>query len=307
MAILGAGATGKALACFLQRGHNEVCLIAKKSQLQQLAKGITVSGFIKGSFKPQVCDAKHSSLFLRKAEFLIVAVKAYDTIAAIESIKGSLRDETSVVSLQNGFDSFHNLRRAGLRNIVSGITTLAVTPLSASRIRIVTGGKTLLGSVDGIAAEGVSKFNSILNSSGLKSYVSSNIMKEIWLKGIANSCINPLTALLHVTNGVLVEQPALRELVSVLCGEAVSIAHAEDLSLKKPQCVRRVLSICRSTYGNRSSMLVDIERGKRTEIESLNGYLCRIAERHSISADGLRSLLLLVRASERRSLEAAGL
>jgi 2-dehydropantoate 2-reductase len=121
-----------------------------------------------------------------------------------------------------------------------------------------------------------------LESAKFKVEVVDDALSMVWSKLIINAAINPLTALLQVPNGELLERPAARELMCVLAEEAASVASAEKANLPFRDPVAFVEDVARKTAGNHSSMLQDIQRGAPTEIDAICGAVVRAGQRHHI-------------------------
>jgi len=103
--------------------------------------------------------------------------------------------------------------------------------------------------------------------------VGQDIEARLWGKAVANAAINPLTALWRVTNGELLQTEDRRWLLTRLAEEAANVARTKGIVLPFEDPVGFVESVCRTTAANRSSMLQDVERGRQTEIDSINGII----------------------------------
>ena len=120
------------------------------------------------------------------------------------------------------------------------------------------------------------------------------IRREIWAKTIINSAINPLTAIVGKRNGVIIEDPEMRKLAGSLVDEGVRIAKAHGIEIGEDELLDRTLKVAERTKNNISSMLQDIRRKRRTEIESINGALYRRAVEKGIRAPYNHSMYTLV-------------
>jgi 2-dehydropantoate 2-reductase len=125
------------------------------------------------------------------------------------------------------------------------------------------------------------------------------IEPHVWAKLIANAAINPLTALTGITNGELLERPGLRERAAGIAREAAEVARESGIELPFEDPVAHVEAVARLTAANRSSMLVDLERGGPTEIESINGAIVRKAAELGMAAPENARALHEVRARQR--------
>lgn len=106
----------------------------------------------------------------------------------------------------------------------------------------------------------------------------------IWGKLVINSAINPLTALLRVKNGELLERPAARAMMGQLARETAQVAAAENILLPFQDPVGAAEDVARKTAANQSSMLQDVLRGATTEIDAICGAVVKAAEKHKLTA-----------------------
>jgi 2-dehydropantoate 2-reductase len=120
----------------------------------------------------------------------------------------------------------------------------------------------------------------------------------LWGKLVVNAAINPLTALLNVPNGELLRRPTARLLMASLAREAAAVAAAQGLRLRYLDPVAEAEHIAERTASNRSSMLQDISRGRRTEIDAICGAIARAGEQADQPAPLNQAMYLLVKALE---------
>jgi 2-dehydropantoate 2-reductase len=120
----------------------------------------------------------------------------------------------------------------------------------------------------------------------------------LWTKAVVNACFNPLTGLLRVKSGVLGRSEHLMECCRMIVDEAAAVARADGAELDVDALMERVRTVARNTAENRSSMLQDLEKGGRTEIDAINGWIARLGEEKGIRCPVNRTLALLVKAAE---------
>ena len=121
-----------------------------------------------------------------------------------------------------------------------------------------------------------------LLSANFKVEVVDDALSIVWSKLIINAAINPLTALLKVANGELLERPAARGLMRALAEEAALVAIAEKVNLPFRDPAAAVEEVARRTAANHSSMWQDIQRGAPTEIDAICGAVVHAGQRHHI-------------------------
>jgi len=115
----------------------------------------------------------------------------------------------------------------------------------------------------------------LLTQVGIPTVVHANAESIIWGKLVLNAAINPITALLGLENGQILTNSSARKLALKAATEAEQVAHALGVSLPYPNTWSKVESLVNSTATNKSSMLVDMERGEETEINAINGVIVR--------------------------------
>jgi len=135
----------------------------------------------------------------------------------------------------------------------------------------------------------------LLRQAGFAVEVALDIEGILWGKAVVNAAINPLTALWRVPNGELLATADRRALLADLAREAAAVAAARGITLPYPDPVARVEEVCRATAANRSSMLQDIERGRPTEIDSINGVIVAEGRRLAVPTPLNETIWRLVR------------
>ena len=136
-----------------------------------------------------------------------------------------------------------------------------------------------------------------LTGAGFKVQVVNDADALVWGKLVINAAINPLTALLRVPNGELLQRPAAHKMMSVLAREAAAVAMAQGIHLPFEDAVRAAEDVARKTATNHSSMFQDIRRGAPTEIDAICGAITKTGEKLGVSTPVNRVCWHLTRAS----------
>jgi len=145
--------------------------------------------------------------------------------------------------------------------------------LSPGRVRVSGIGKIVIGAdMDPTAAAMLAR---VFSRAGIPATARNDISREIWAKAVVSACINPVTAVLRVPNGKLFDSPILSRFIREVCQECIEVACSEGIRLSSASMYARVRAVARDTSRNLSSMLQDVERGSRTEIDQINGAFCR--------------------------------
>ena len=297
--VLGAGAIGSLFGALLSKKNN-VILIGRTSHVNAIRKnGLSIGGKTQLNVKISAKDSINSIPF--SVDLLIVTVKSYDTKSAVDQAKQIIRDRTVVLSLQNGLDNIKAIEHVvERRQIIAGVTTHGAFFSKPGCIKHTGAGKTILGELDGESSERIKNIETVFNQVGIKAVVSENIIKEIWVKAVINSCINPLTAFFGCRNGYILENPILEKIVETVCEESTSVANAYGVKLSYLDMVNKTKEVIRETSENYSSMLQSVRKGKKTEIDSINGALVNIGRTYSIDVPLNEILVSLVKTLSER-------
>ncbi len=290
--IFGAGAMGSLIGGALSQ-NNEVILIGRKQHVQEIQRnGLRITGLTDLNVHPQ---AKEELDGTEQPDYAIVATKSYDTEEAMKTME---RMHKSVVflSLQNGLDNEDVISRYASK-VVGGVTSHGVMIEGPGHIYHAGTGRTIVGNFKD-AGDEVPEIAEALSEAGIRTEVSNDIRREIWKKVIVNACINPLTAITLQKNGFILENPNLIATLETICEEAVSVANAHGIDISIDEAIRETKEVARLTADNKSSMLQDIEMGRKTEIESICGAITRLGTEKGIPTPVNMSLMAVVKGLE---------
>jgi 2-dehydropantoate 2-reductase len=220
---------------------------------------------------------------------LLVTTKAYDVRAAVAGIAHLLAQNSVVLLLVNGMGLAEQLSEDWPQlDIFCGTSTEGAYTVSPHRIRHAGHGETRIGRQG--QQQPASWFGQ-WEGAVTTCVWDSNIATALWSKLAVNCIINPLTAVHGCANGALAWRPELAAQVATLCNEIADISRAAGYADVAATLQQNVAAVIAGTAGNRSSMLQDVERGRRTEIDYITGYLLLVADQHGIDAPRNRALL----------------
>ncbi len=126
-----------------------------------------------------------------------------------------------------------------------------------------------------------------------------DIRTPLWEKTILNAALNPVSALLGLRTGQLLRDPGSEQLLRHLVREAVAVALAEGFSTSEAKVWKTIERIVARTADNKTSMLQDLERGVRTEVDAMNGIIVARGAKHDVQTPWNRLMLRLIRGRER--------
>jgi len=308
IAIVGAGAMGTLLACFLHRaGYTPWLLDTERKQVETIRQeGLTVEDA--GETHRIACHtATTEPEVIGRVDLVIVTVKAYDTEQAMKGAVSLVGDGTLVLTLQNGLYNLETIASiVGEHRALGGVTAHGATQLGYGRIRHGGSGETTVGALPGVQPARLAAVCDLLNGSGISTSPTTDLTGTIWSKLIINAAINPLAALTGLPNGALIACAALLDLQRRITEEACAVAAARGITVLYDNPVEKVKEVCRATAANTASMLQDITNGKQTEINYINGALVSEGTHFGIATPYNQVVTRLVRALEIQGLSVRG-
>ena len=298
--IVGPGAMGCLYAFLLTRAGYEAWLLDHREDRAEKIRneGLKIedaSGEQHLPF-PRICTSPH---IIGTADLIIIFVKAYDTASALQQVRQLVTAKTIILTLQNGIGNVEAIRGAYPHNaLVAGTTAQGATLLDSGHIRHAGTGETVIGGLDADSTFHAKLIRDLFMSAYIPAAITDDVNGILWGKLLVNCGINPLTAIMKITNGQLPKNNALCEIMSRAVEEGVAIAQSGSIRLPYSDPVAKVIEVCVATADNRSSMLQDIAAGKKTEINYLNGALVRHGNEAGIAAPVNLFLTYLVQALE---------
>lgn len=297
--IVGPGAMGCLFAANLSKSKEEVWILDKNKE--RAAKinehGIIVEG-VSGSWQAKVAataDLKE----IGSADLVIIGVKSYHTKDAINLAKPLVGDNTKVLTLQNGIGNIEIIGEVvGLEKVIGGSTNQGATLLDVGVIRHAGKGETIIGRIDGKMPVELRSIREIFNKVGLETKLSRDIKSLLWSKLVVNTGINALSALTRLKNGKLIEFEGTRKILREAVTEAVKVAKRKRIKLLYDDPLAKVEAVCEATAHNVSSMLQDVLKSKRTEIDFINGVIVRQAQELGIAVPANTFLVDLIKTIE---------
>lgn len=273
--VFGAGAIGSFFGAILAK-ENEVTLVGRKDHVNHVIKhGLELKGKTQLNVKLNAVEGINE--ITKFPELLLLTVKAYDTLQAIEQAKEIIHKKTIVLSFQNGLNNIDQIRQVVSQDqIVAGITTHGVQYIKPGVVYHKGHGSTVIGELSKKKTNRIQQLVTLFKESGISVDISDNIIMDIWKKAIVNAAINPLTTIFRCQNGYLSKNPILSVLVERIVKESVLVAQREGFTFTVDEMVRFARIVINQTEQNRSSMLQSIEQGKPTEISQINGRIADI-------------------------------
>jgi len=290
--VFGAGSLGSLVGGLLARAH-DVTLVGRDRHVAAVqADGLRITGVETFDTSPTATtDARGAS-----AELAVVTVKAYDSPTAARVL--ATGDYDAVCSLQNGMGNEDVFAEYVDAAVLAGTATYGARLAGPGHVEWTGRGTITLGPwrpPDGVAL--ADRIAAAFRAADLDAEATADVRRRLWEKLAVNAAINPVTALARVENGALAAGP-LSELARTAATETAEVARADGVELAAEEAREAVETVVRETARNRSSMLEDVTRERRTEIDAINGYVVDRAVATGESVPTNRALASLIRGWE---------
>ncbi|MEI6125834.1 MAG: 2-dehydropantoate 2-reductase [Pseudomonadota bacterium] len=290
--IVGPGAMGCLFAGMLHRDGHTVWLLARHEDKAAaiVSKGLVIE---KGDtiWHMPFMTVTANPAIIGIADVLIFFVKAYSTGDALHTALPVISENTSVITLQNGLGNTDKIGAVVPGDqILAGTTAHGATLLGDGHVRHAGMGETILGAVTPAGYGRALAVQKIFMDAGINTIVSNAITSALWGKLLVNAGINPLTAIMSIKNGRILDCPHLCSIMHRAVEEVCLVSNAMGITLPFPEPVKKVEEVCRATSENISSMLQDINAGRKTEIDYINGAVVLYGRKVAI-ATPINSLL----------------
>jgi 2-dehydropantoate 2-reductase len=304
IAVIGAGALGTVFGGFLARAGHDVDLLGRPWHLDRVAQeGLLIEG-IWGEHRVSNCRVCTDLDQLSEGyDLVLFSVKSFDTAAVALQAKRAVGEGTLVLSLQNGLGNIETLAEIfGPTRCGAGRVIFGAEIIEPGRVRVtVCADDVVLGPVspDAPNSERIRTVAELIRSAGIPCRYESEVQAYLWAKAIYNCALNPLGALLGVNYGALADRPETRAVINAVIREVFAVAVARDVLLPWKTADEYLNSfygqLVPPTREHRPSMLQDLERGRRTEIEALNGRVVGYGREASVSTPVNETIANLIR------------
>ena len=275
--IMGTGGVGGYYGGLLAQQGNEVTFIARGAHLYAIRHdGLTVKS-VHGDFKVFPVSATDDPAKVEPVDLVLFSVKTYHTDEAAEAIRPVLGPQTAVLSLQNGVDAGERIgRMIGGEHVIGGATWLSSAVEAPGVIKQISQFRRIvLGELEGGRSERIQSIFEVLNQTGLNVEISENIQKVLWTKFVFISAVSSIGSLTRLPMGDYRSVPESRHLLSSIMQEVEALAHAQGIALEADVVSRSLEFIDNSGPHIKPSMQLDVESGRRTELDSMVGVIGR--------------------------------
>lgn len=277
IAVVGAGGVGGYFGGRLAEAGADVVFLARGAHLQAMrASGLRIDSPNGNVHLPRV-NATDDAASIGPVDIVLFAVKLYDTEEAARLLPALVGPDTAVIPLQNGVDGVDIVTRAvGAPNTGGGTVYVSAVISEPGVIRHTAMEQLIFGELDGHRSSRLERLLEACRSAKFKSALSDNIHVDIWTKFVRLSVFSGMTAVTRCPIGVIVNDPDLLAMLKAAVVEATRVAQARGVPVPDdgPERVEKAYKVL--PPGAKSSMLEDLERGRRLELPWLSGAVVRI-------------------------------
>jgi 2-dehydropantoate 2-reductase len=300
IAVMGAGAVGCYFGGMLARAGVPITLIGRAQHVSAIQRDGLFIDSIHFQERTAIAASTEASA-VRGADVVLFCVKTLDTETAATALIPHLSPEAVVVSLQNGVDNVERIRASTNIDAMPSVVYVGASMPAPGRVKHVARGELIVGELPGRDTRrqwDCDAVAGLFSRADVPCRVSGNIEGELWTKLIMNCAYNAISAIAQADYERLARSPETREVVRKVVEEAVAVANAAGIQLPSTDMVGAAFKLGESVGRAVSSTAQDIARGKRTEMDSLNGYIVRRGTELGVPAPVNQTLHALVKLIE---------
>jgi 2-dehydropantoate 2-reductase len=297
VAVIGAGAVGGYFGGMLARAGAPVTMIGRQAFAEAVKKSglqLDTVQFLETVYP----EASTEIAAAAGAEVILFCVKTTDMASTAKSLARHISPGAIVVSLQNGVNNAEEIRAAAGIDALPAVVYVAAAMSPPGYVKHLGRGDLVVGPTNARTE----RIASLFLQAKVPCRISENIEGELWTKLIWNCALNAISALGRVTYGGIFASLDARRIIETLVEEVLAVARAKGIhppGLEDPEAaLAGALKIAEQMSATRSSTAQDMARGKRTEIDSLNGYVARLGEQLGVATPVNHALYTLVKLQE---------
>lgn len=311
--VFGLGALGSVYSCLLKKAGHRVVGLAREASAEKIrTQGLKVTGIWGDhtAFLDEVVSTPED-VADQCFDLIILTVKSFDTGKTARQIAGLVGPKTLVLLAQNGFGNYEAAAEfipetnLALGRVIFGAETLDI---GVSKVTVIAD-DVVLGSPKNLIDQAVlDQIAQACSRAGIPTRTSSEVLEYIWGKIIYNSALNTLGAIFEVPYGKLAANNSSKQLMDKIIEEIFALLNAMGQKTLWPDSSAYLKAfygqLVPSTASHHASMLQDIQRGRKTEIDALNGAVVNLAGQFGVPTPVNQVIVEMVRAKERFAMDA---
>jgi 2-dehydropantoate 2-reductase len=283
IAIVGSGALGGYFGGRLAAAGADVIFLARGAQLEALrTHGLRIESPNGNTHLPKIAATDDPST-IGAVDVVLFTVKLYDTGSALALLPPLLGPDTVVVPLQNGVESVEILRGAvEPPHIAGGTAYIQATLAEPGVIRHTALDRIIFGELDGRVSPRLEHLRAACVDAALTPTLSEQIEIEMWSKFVHLSVLSGMTAVTRLPVGPIRDDADLLAMWQAAVVETIGVARARAIAIPRSLFDDVMRTLQELPAQAASSMLQDLERGRRLELPWLSGAVVRMGRRHDV-------------------------
>jgi 2-dehydropantoate 2-reductase len=277
IAIMGTGGVGGYYGGLLAQQAHAVTFIARGSHLHAIqSNGLQVKS-LHGDFLVKPANAASDLTRIGPVDLVLFCTKTYNTEQAAQKIIPVIGPDTTVLSLQNGVDAAERIGAViGMQHMIGGATWISSAVESPGVIKQVSQfRRVVMGELDGKLTPRLRSIHQALEETGITVEISENILKVLWTKFVFISAASSLGSLTRLPMGDYRSVTETRAMLTRLMGEVEAVARAHGVALDENVVQQSLAFMDNAAPHIKASMQLDVDSGRRSEIESMVGVIGR--------------------------------
>jgi 2-dehydropantoate 2-reductase len=299
IAVIGAGGIGGYFGGRLARAGEAVAFVARGEHFRAIQSGGLTVKSVTGDFTvtaPATDDPRRVPELIGPVDLVLFCVKSYDTEPAAAALRPLLGPETTVLTLQNGVDNVEALGRLlGAERVLGGLVYGFAVIEAPGVVRHSQAGRIVFGELDGRETPRARQFLEAGRKAGFPIELTGDIRRALWEKYLIICALSGATAVTRRPIGEIRACAESRQLYRSMLEELTAIAKAEGVALGDDG-VERGMTVADTLHADSySSLYHDLTRGRRLELEGLQGHAVRLGARHGIPTPALSAVYAALR------------
>lgn len=299
VAVLGAGAMGSVYASkFFDASEFMTVLVARDSRYDRLREeGCIVNG------TPYLISVVHPDESSEPADLIIVALKNHHLADAVTELKNLVGDQTTIISVMNGLDSEEYLGSIyGPEKVLLAIAVGLDAVREGNSVTFTNPGKIVFGqALNSDLTEQVLRVQEAFGKARIAYEIPADMIRMLWWKFMINVGVNQASAVMRIPYGVFQTSPDAQALMGELMGEVIVLAQHAGVNLDEQDLHDWYSVLNTLSPKGKTSMLQDVEAGRKTEVEVFAGKVVDLGRSYGIPTPVNQTLLSIIRVLEQSS------
>jgi 2-dehydropantoate 2-reductase len=297
---VGAGAVGGYFGGMFARAGAPIVFVGRKHFVDAIESKGVVLDQSHGQESIRI-DATTDMSAVQDCSLILLCVKANDTSATAAQMGPFVRRDTTVVCLQNGVDNAERVRAAANVLAMPAAVYVAVSVPEPGRVKHLARGDLIIGP----PSEKTTEIAYIFKRAGIPCRISENIQGELWVKLLRNCALNAISALGHARYGEIAQNANAKQLMQNVVDEVLAVARAAGVVMPgvhdRESGMAAAMELAMQMADAFSSTAQDLNRGRPTEIDALNGYVARRGAELGVPVPVNHALFTLVKLAEQKA------